>query len=118
MSPARDHVGRSADAGWTAARKIRRDNRGSKHMSHVEKLLAPLPGTVALSRDRWTSGALGWSAACGHRLEALGVENFGQTGTSTTSTKQHGMDANAIMTRRRASPPARRCGIARWRCSA
>src|SRR3954470_3817981 len=30
-------------AGWAPARKIRREYRGSKHLSHIEKLLAPLP---------------------------------------------------------------------------
>ncbi|WP_213030090.1 hypothetical protein, partial [Acinetobacter baumannii] len=30
-------------AGWTAARKSRRDRRGVQHLSHIEKLLAPLP---------------------------------------------------------------------------
>src|SRR5260221_2769352 len=30
-------------AGWTAARKLRRDRRGLPHLSHIEKLLASLP---------------------------------------------------------------------------
>src|SRR5437667_283917 len=30
-------------SGWTAARTLRRDRRGVQHLSHVEKLLAPLP---------------------------------------------------------------------------
>src|SRR6202790_3994271 len=29
--------------GWTAARQLRRDRRGLPHLSHIEKLLAPLP---------------------------------------------------------------------------
>src|SRR3954453_16664475 len=28
-------------AGWTAARKLRRDRRGVQHLSHIERLLAP-----------------------------------------------------------------------------
>src|ERR1700740_1936279 len=30
-------------AGWSAARSLRRDRRGVAHLSHIEKLLAPLP---------------------------------------------------------------------------
>src|SRR4029453_4474239 len=30
-------------AGWTAARKMRRDRRGVQHLSHIEQFLAPLP---------------------------------------------------------------------------
>ncbi|WP_375411942.1 transketolase [uncultured Bradyrhizobium sp.] len=86
-------------AGWTAARKIRRDNRGSKHMSHVEKLLAPLPrdcGIVTVIDGH--PAALGWLGSVrGHRCEALGVEHFGQTGTIGDLYRHHGMDANAII---------------------
>jgi pyruvate dehydrogenase E1 component len=34
---------------------------------------------------------------CGHRVEALGVEHFGQTGTIGDLYRHHGMDANAII---------------------
>jgi pyruvate dehydrogenase E1 component len=41
---------------------------------------------------------LGWlGSVCGHRLEALGVEHFGQTGTIDDLYRHHGMDANAII---------------------
>src|ERR1700712_5561333 len=86
-------------AGWTAARKIRRDNRGSKHLSHIEKLLAPLPrdcGIVTVIDGH--PATLGWLGSVrGHRLEALGVEHFGQTGTIGDLYRHHGMDANAII---------------------
>ena len=86
-------------AGWTAARKIRRDNRGSKHMSHIEKLLAPLPrdcGIVTVIDGH--PATLGWLGSVrGHRLEALGVEHFGQTGTIDDLYRHHGIDANAII---------------------
>jgi pyruvate dehydrogenase E1 component len=86
-------------AGWTAARKIRRDNRGSKHMSHIEKLLAPLPrdcGIVTVIDGH--PATLGWLGSVrGHRVEALGVEHFGQTGTIDDLYRQHGIDANAII---------------------
>jgi pyruvate dehydrogenase E1 component len=86
-------------AGWTAARKIRRDNRGSKHASHIEKLLAPLPrdcGIVTVIDGHPAS--LSWLGGVrGHRLEALGVEHFGQTGSIGDLYKHHGIDANAII---------------------
>jgi pyruvate dehydrogenase E1 component len=86
-------------AGWTAARKIRRDNRGSKHISHIEKLLAPLPrdcGIVTVIDGH--PATLGWLGSVrGHRAEALGVEHFGQTGTVGDLYRHHGIDANAII---------------------
>jgi pyruvate dehydrogenase E1 component len=33
----------------------------------------------------------------GHRVEALGVEHFGQTGTIGDLYRHHGIDANAII---------------------
>ena len=63
-------------AGWTAARKLRRDRRGVQHLSHIEKLLAPLPrdcGIVTVIDGH--PAALGWLGSVrGHRVEALGVE--------------------------------------------
>src|SRR4051794_34272742 len=86
-------------AGWTAARRIRRDNRGSKHMSHIERLLSPLPrdcGIVTVIDGH--PATLGWLGSVrGHRLEALGVEHFGQTGTIDDLYRHHGIDANAII---------------------
>jgi pyruvate dehydrogenase E1 component len=86
-------------AGWTAARKIRRDNRGSKHMSHIEKLLTPLPrdcGIVTVIDGH--PATLGWLGSVrGHRAEALGVEHFGQTGTIDDLYRHHGIDANAVI---------------------
>ena len=86
-------------AGWTAARKLRRERRGVQHLSHVEKLLAPLPrdcGIVTVIDGH--PAALGWlGSVCGHRLEALGVEHFGQTGTIDDLYRHYGIDANAII---------------------
>jgi pyruvate dehydrogenase E1 component len=86
-------------AGWTAARRIRRDNRGSKYISHIEKLLALLPrdcGIVTVIDGH--PATLGWLGGVrGHRLEALGVEHFGQTGTIDDLYRHHGIDANAII---------------------
>ncbi|MBC7586250.1 transketolase [Tardiphaga sp. vice352] len=86
-------------AGWTAARKIRRGRRDKSHLSHIEKLLAPLPrdcGIVSVIDGH--PATLGWLGSVGgHRLEALGVESFGQTGTIGDLYRHHGIDANAII---------------------
>jgi pyruvate dehydrogenase E1 component len=86
-------------AGWTAARKLRRDRPGLPHLSHIEKVLAPLPrncGIVTVIDGH--PAALGWLGSVGgHRLEALGVEHFGQTGTIDDLYRHHGIDANAII---------------------
>ena len=86
-------------AGWTAARNLRRDRRGLPHLSHIEKVLAPLPrdcGIVTVIDGH--PAALGWLGSVrGHRLEALGVEHFGQTGTIDELYRHHGIDANAII---------------------
>jgi len=86
-------------AGWTAARKLRRDRRGVQHLSHIEKLLAPLPrecGIVTVLDGH--PATLAWLGSVrGHRAEALGVEHFGQTGTIDDLYRHHGIDANAII---------------------
>ena len=86
-------------AGWTAARKSRRDRRGLQHLSHIEKLLAPLSrdcGIVSVIDGH--PATLGWLGSVrGHRVEALGVEHFGQTGTIDDLYRHYGIDANAII---------------------
>ena len=86
-------------AGWTAARQLRRDRRGTQYLSHIEQLLAPLPrdcGIVTVIDGH--PAALGWLGSVRvHRVEALGVEHFGQTGTIGDLYRHHGIDANAII---------------------
>lgn len=86
-------------AGWTAARNLRRDRRGVQHLSHIERLLAPLSrdcGIVTVIDGH--PAALGWLGSVrGHRVEALGVEQFGQTGTISDLYRHYGIDANAII---------------------
>ena len=86
-------------AGWTAARKLRRERHGLPHLSHIDKLLAPLPrdcGIVTVIDGH--PAALGWLGSVrGHRLEALGVEHFGQTGSIDELYRHYGIDANAII---------------------
>ncbi|RZN07109.1 transketolase, partial [Bradyrhizobium genosp. SA-3] len=80
-------------------RKLRRDRRGVQHLSPIEKLLAPLPrdcGIVTVIDGH--PSALGWLGSVrGHRVEALGVEQFGQTGTIADLYRHYGLDANAII---------------------
>ena len=82
----------------------RRDNCAAtaaawQHLSHIEKLLAPLPrdcGIVTVIDGH--PATLGWLGSVrGHRVEALGVEHFGQTGTIGDLYRHHGIDANAII---------------------
>ncbi|HKO71269.1 MAG TPA: transketolase [Bradyrhizobium sp.] len=86
-------------AGWTAARKLRRERHGLPHVSHIDKLLAPLPrdcGIVTVIDGH--PAALGWLGSVrGQRLEALGVQNFGQTGSIDELYRHYGIDANAII---------------------
>jgi pyruvate dehydrogenase E1 component len=86
-------------AGWTAARRLRRAHRGSRRASHIENLLAPLPrscGIVTVLDGH--PATLGWiGAVCGHRMEALGVEHFGQAGSIPDLYRHYGIDANAII---------------------
>ena len=76
-----------------------RDRRGLPHLSHIEKLLAPLPrdcGIVTVIDGH--PATLGWLGSVrGQRVEALGVEQFGQTGTIGDLYRHHGIDANAII---------------------
>src|SRR2546421_5230418 len=68
-------------AGWTAARNLRRDRRGLPHLSHIEKVLAPLPRDCGIvTAIDGHPAALGWLGSVrGHRLQALGGEHFSQT---------------------------------------
>jgi pyruvate dehydrogenase E1 component len=70
-----------------------------QYLSHVEQLLAPLPrdcGIVTVIDGH--PAALGWLGSVrGHRVEALGVEQFGQTGNIGDLYRHHGIDANAII---------------------
>jgi pyruvate dehydrogenase E1 component len=67
--------------------------------SHVEVLLAELPRDAALVTvaDAHPE-ALSWlGAVCGHRVRALGVEHFGQSGSIPELYGHYGLDANAIL---------------------
>ena len=85
-------------AGWQAAERARQ--RGdTAALSHIERLLASLSrdcGLVTVIDGHPLT--LGWlGGVYGHRLKALGVEHFGQTGTIEDLYRHHGLDANAIV---------------------
>ena len=86
------------NAGWTAAQRQR--ERGLVHaLSHVERLLKPLPRHCALvTVIDGHPATLGWlGAVCGHRTRALGVEHFGQSGSVGDLYRHFGIDADGIL---------------------
>ncbi len=84
--------------GWHAVNDARRAHM-SVAQSHVEKLLAPLAAdaqlvTVADAHP----GTLGWLGSVrGQRVRALGVEDFGQSGSIDDLYRHHGIDTDAIL---------------------
>jgi pyruvate dehydrogenase E1 component len=85
------------NAGWSAAQRAR--ERGLVHArSHIERLLEGVPhhcGIVTVLDGH--PATLAWLGAVhGHRVRALGVEHFGQTGTIGDLYRHYGIDADAI----------------------
>jgi pyruvate dehydrogenase E1 component len=85
-------------AGWQAAGRARQ--RGDlQAMSHIERLLAPLSrecGIVTVQDGH--PAALAWIGGIyGHRVKALGIEHFGQSGSIAELYRYYGIDANAIV---------------------
>ncbi len=82
---------------WTSARRARRE--GGYGQSHIEQLLAPLPrdcGLVTVIDGH--PATLAWLGGVhGHRVEALGVDRFGQTGTLDDLYRRYGLDTNSII---------------------
>jgi pyruvate dehydrogenase E1 component len=86
------------NAGAQAAERARQ--RGNHNAtSHVERMLAQLDrdcGIVTVV-DSYPL-TLSWLGSVqGHRVKALGVEHFGQTGTISDLYRHHGIDTNAII---------------------
>jgi pyruvate dehydrogenase E1 component len=84
-------------AGWSAAEHARASGRGAQ--SHVEKLLGVVPRSCTLITVLDGHPAtLAWLGGVhGHRVKALGVEHFGQTGTIGDLYRHHGIDTNSII---------------------
>ena len=96
------------NAGWTAAQRAR--ERGLIHArSHVERLLADIPdhcGIVTVIDGH--PATLAWlGGVAGHRVRALGVEHFGQTGSIGDLYRHYGIDTNAIVAAAQAVVPGR-----------
>ena len=72
-------------------------------------MLAAVPGDCALVTVADAHPAtLGWlGAVAGHRVRALGVDSFGQTGTLADLYRHYGIDAEAIMRAAQAIAPGR-----------
>jgi pyruvate dehydrogenase E1 component len=85
-------------AGWHAAQRAR-EHGGRDMRAHVETLLAELPRDAALvTVTDAHPEALSWlGGACGHRVRALGVEHFGQSGSIPELYGHYGLDVNAIL---------------------
>jgi pyruvate dehydrogenase E1 component len=95
-------------AGWSGAERARRAGRHDAE-SHVERLLAGLPrhcGIVTVLDGH--PATLAWLGGVhGHRVSALGVEHFGQTGTVDDLYRHHGIDTDSIIEAAQALAPNR-----------
>jgi pyruvate dehydrogenase E1 component len=86
------------NAGWSAAEKAREAGERVP-LSHIETLLARVNRDCALvTVIDGHPATLAWIGGVrGHRLRALGVEHFGQTGTIHDLYRHHGIDTNSII---------------------
>jgi pyruvate dehydrogenase E1 component len=86
------------NAGWNAAQRARQNGDGQA-VSHIETLLNPLARQAGLvSVIDGHPATLAWIGAVrGQRLEALGVEHFGQSGDLQDLYAQYRIDADAII---------------------
>ncbi|MBV9542045.1 MAG: transketolase, partial [Alphaproteobacteria bacterium] len=67
--------------------------------SHIEMLLARVPrDAVIVTVIDGYPASLSWlGGVVGHRVESLGVDTFGQTGTIADLYRHFGFDAESIM---------------------
>ena len=95
-------------AGWIAAGQAREANDSATE-SHVEQLLAAVPGQCALVTVLDGHPAtLAWLGAVhGHRTRALGVDHFGQTGSIAELYRHFGIDARGIIAAAQSVAPGR-----------
>ena len=84
--------------GWHAVNAARRRGAGAGRC-HVETLLAPLaPDAHLVTVIDGHPSTLGWLGSVhGHRVRALGVEQFGQSGGIGDLYRHHGIDTDAIL---------------------
>ena len=102
------------NAGWTASQRARERGLASAR-SHIERLMAAVPPHCAIvTVTDAHPAALGWlGSVLGHRVRALGVEHFGQTGTIADLYAHYGIDANAIIRAAETMSPGRQLAYLR-----
>ena len=85
-------------AEWHAAARAREAGKAAAR-SHVEDLLAVLaPDAALVTVLDGHPATLGWLGSVhGHRVHALGVEHFGQSGTISDLYREYGLDKDAIL---------------------
>ncbi|MDQ8732687.1 transketolase [Bradyrhizobium sp. LHD-71] len=96
-------------AGWQDARQHRR-HYGSDKTSHIERLLSPLARDCAfVTLIDGHPLTLAWLGSVhGHRVEALGVDRFGQTGTIGDLYAEYSIDTNSVIEAAERLVPGRR----------
>jgi pyruvate dehydrogenase E1 component len=96
------------NAGWNAAQRAREQGRIHAR-SHIERTLEVVPdhcGIVTVLDGH--PATLAWLGGVrGHRVRALGVEHFGQSGSLASLYRHYGIDANAIVAAAQAIAPGR-----------
>jgi len=85
-------------AGWHGAQRAR-ENGFVDERSHAEALLSALPGDAAIITvcDAHPESLSWLGGVMGHRVRALGVEHFGQSGSITELYAHYNLDSNAIL---------------------
>ncbi|HEY0300708.1 MAG TPA: hypothetical protein VGC36_05220, partial [Rhizomicrobium sp.] len=101
----------SADRLYTEWRRGRRHHHRGRlaQPSHVENLLAPVPrdAVIVTVADAHPAGLSWLGGVAGHRVESLGVDTFGQTGTIADLYRHFGVDAENIMRAVESATPGR-----------
>ena len=87
------------NAGWTAAQRAR--ERGLVHATQPCRAAAGATSRAIAASSRCSTAirrrSPGSARSHGHRVRALGVEHFGQTGSIADLYRHYGIDANAIV---------------------
>ncbi|NND49728.1 MAG: transketolase, partial [Rhizobiales bacterium] len=96
------------NAGWTAAQAARQ--HGKQETSYVEDLLEPLDRRAQIvTVIDGHPATLSWLGGVhGHKVQALGVEHFGQTGSVADLYAEYRIDKAAILEAALAAIPAKR----------
>jgi pyruvate dehydrogenase E1 component len=83
-------------AAWRAANTVRQAERTPSHIERLLSRLSPDAGLVTIIDGH--PATLSWLGAVGrHRIRALGVERFGQSGDIQDLYRLYGLDTDAIV---------------------